>query len=544
MIVIIRYQDGTERAFPAHIGHNHHTGSFGCEIIDNGDGTWTWIPGNGYIAPNERAGGFFYSRIILRLDNDRRVDMLPRVAHYHANPSPGTTGQVEVGFGTGASYFPPGACKVLRFTVDGSSWARCYSRPRKVRKHPLLALPAALAFQATIYDAKAQRLLGALKTGKPSDDLKVLLGDWMPYGDPQSGAAGGDDINPYPGWEGSSAYAMLAMDLTTERNAIQYRDAVTGKPIRQANQETYRATGAWGKWTSHAEYVDVNPVLGGDYRVPHNLNTGTCPYVGALVGENRRNERGEWYWAPGYIRIDDQHADRYTNDAKVCALLYGDKAAAWLLDMHAADLFMGLDRTLVKEQGKGSGYGRGYAWTLSALNAANATGSDYVFERGVMVRAANRVQMANKLWYRAESQYEDQLGFAPSPWRDLGMPREYGVCQVMEACFLALAMFDAGETRGAVAAYLSLIEANSHAPLRKWIAVSRNGTPLAKLGESHRDTESFWLWPIAGLMGTAVDMEKLVPPGAGAVAGANVRASLLDAGNFNASAKALERLET
>lgn len=540
MQIIIRYQDNTERAFPAQLGHNHHTNSFGSEIIDNGDGTWTWIPGNGYVHPTDRAGGFFYSRIILRLDNDKRVDMAPRIAHYKANPAPGTQGQVEIGFGTGASYFPPGRCKVLRFTVDGSSWARCYTKRPRLRRHALLALPSALASQAQVYDAKAQRLLGALKTGTPSDDLHVLLGEWMPYGDPQAGASGGDDINPYPGWEGSSAYALLAMDLTTERHDIQYRDAMTGEPIRQANQETYRATGAWGKWTSHAEYVDVNPVLGGDFRVPHNLNTGTCPYIPQLVGENRVDGNGKPYWAPGYIRIDDQHADRYTNDAKVCALLYGDRTAAWLLDMHAADLWMGLDRTPVKESGRGSGYGRGFAWTLSAINAANAVGHDYIFERGTMVRMANRVQMPNKLWYRAESQYEDQLGFAPSPWRDLGMPREYGVSQVMEACFLALAMHDAGEVRGSTAAYLSILEANSHAPLRKWIAVSLNGQPLAKLGESHRDTESFWIWPIAQ---THADMEKLVPPGAGAVAGPNVRAALMAAGNFNASAKALERLE-
>lgn len=543
MQVIVRYQNGTESVFPAKFGHNYFTGSFGSEIIDNGDDTVTWIPGNGYISANERAGGFFYSKIILRLENDKRVDMIPRIAHYKGNQDPGTQGQVEVGFGTGASYFPPGKCKILRFTTDGSSWARCYNRRPRIRKHHLLATPSSLSAQSLLYNAKAQRLMGALKTGTPSDDLHALLGEWMPYGGPQAGAAGGDDINPYPGWEGSSAYALLAMDLTTERHDIQYRDAVTGEPIRQANQETYRATGAWGKWTSHAEFVDVNPVLGGDFRVPHNLNTGTCPYIPQLVGENRIDGNGKPYWAPGYIRIDDQHADRYTNDAKVCALLYGDKAAAWLLDMHAADLWMGLDRTPVKFPAMGSGYGRGYAWTLSAINAAMAVGHDYAFERGFMVRAANRVQMPNGLWYRAESEFEDQLGFAPSPWRDLGMPREFGVSQVMEACFLAIALFDAGEYRGPMSAYRSLIEANQHYPIRKWVAVSKSAIPLTRLGESHRDTESFWLWPLAGILGTPFEMEKLVPPGAASVAGPNVTNSLMIHGNYNADAKALERLE-
>jgi hypothetical protein len=203
--------------------------------------------------------------------------------------------------------------------------------------------------------------------------------------------------------------------------------------------------------------------------------------------------------------------------------------------MIAADAWMGLDKTPVPAAASGSGYGRGFAWTLDALVSAQAAGADYTEQIGFMIRAANRVQMPNGLWYRAESKDEGSLGFSPSPWRDLAMPREFGACQVMEACFLIGALKNAGEHRGSMRGYLGLLEAQQ--PIKKWVGVSTLGVPNPKLGLSYGVVESFWLWPIAQ---TPTDMEKLVPPGAGAVAGSNVKAALLAAGNYNASAKALE----
>jgi len=502
MIVIIRYQDGTERTFPVQMGYTYLTGSFGLNLIDNGDAHWTAEFGNGYVG-REPAAPFNYARVILRLDNDKRVDMMPRILHYKGNPEPGTTGQVEVGFGPGT--FDPGEVHILRFTVDGGSWARSYVRKQLVRKHPLLALPNALSAQKTAYDGIANKMFTALHTGAPNAavGLAELVGVRMPFGDKQAGAAGGDGIDPFPGYQGSPQYALLVHDLTMERHAVQYRDATTGKALLVANQPVYRATGGRNDWTVHAEYKN-----------------------GAV---------------PIYDRIDDQHLVRSIWPAKMAAIMFGDKQAARSLEMIAADAWMGLDKTPFKASGKGSNYGRGYAWTLDALVAAKATGTDYTEQIGFMVRAANHVQMPNGLWFRAESKDEGAWSFSPSPWTTYGMPREFGACQVMEACYLAGAMFNAGETRGAVRAYVGLMEAMQ--PLKKWVAVSTLGVPGKHLGLSYGVVESFWLWPIAGLMGTALDMEKLVPPGAGAVAGPNVKASLMAAGNFNASAKALERLE-
>lgn len=510
MQVIIRYQDGTERAFPVKMGHNYLAGSFGVHIFDNGDSTMTAEFGNGYVG-KEPANGLAYARVILRLPNTMRVSAAPRIGQYVGNPAPGTTGQVEIGFGSG--FMQPGAVKILRFTTDGSSWAKGYQRKPKVRKHPLLALPQSLAGQKAAYDALAAKMFSALQTGVPNAGVKLhrLLGDTMPYGDFDAGSPGGDGIDLYPGWQGSSAYALLVHDLTMERHAVQYRDAYTGLPLRAAAQPVYRATGGRNAWTVHTEYVNA------DF-TPKGSTTN-----------------------PVYDRIDDQHLVRVIAPAKVAAILYGDKQAARSLEMVAADAWMGLDKTPVRAAAQGSGYGRGFAWTLDALVAAQATGADYTEQIGFMVRASNHVQMTNGLWYRAESKDESALGFAPSPWKDLGMPVQFGACQIMEAAFLACALHNAGAVQGAVKAYLNLIEAPQ--PLKKWVAVSTNGVPASKLGLSYGVVESFWLWPLAGIVGTATDMEKLVPPGAGAVAGANVRASLLDAGNFNASAKALERLE-
>jgi hypothetical protein len=78
--------------------------------------------------------------------------------------------------------------------------------------------------------------------------------------------------------------------------------------------------------------------------------------------------------------------------------------------MVAADAWAGLDKTPIRVAAQGSGYGRGFAWTLDALVAAQATGADYTEQIGFMVRASNHVQMTNGLWYRAESKDESALG--------------------------------------------------------------------------------------------------------------------------------------
>lgn len=527
MKCIIRYQNGVERAFPVGIGYTYLTGSFGVHIFDNKDGSFTARFGNGYVG-REPVGGWFYDRIILELDGTTQPHVLPRIGHY----AEWGDGPERIGFGTGASYFPPNAVKILRWTQKANV-AVLYGKRQKLRRHPLLALPLSLVENNTkaVYEAKAHAMMAALQTGTTNTSVGLLsqCGDWMPLGDPIPNAQGGEGINPYPGWEQSSAYHLLSHDLCSERMPIDYRDAFTGEPKRAAAQPVYRATRGWTAWTTHDEFVQRNPhSTNPDARIPRDVNEGTSWYRDRLLS---------------YMAHDDQHLVRATQYAKAAWFLWGDACALEDLKMIAADAYMGFNKEDRPDADHvGSGFGRGAAWTLDALVAANYSTSIFEPEVTSLVELFKSVQMPNGAWYRAESKYENQLGFSPSPWKDLGMPREYDAAQTMETCFMGCAMANAQATREALEAWSRIFFAQPR--IGKWMAVGINGKPTTNYQSPVGVDENFWTWPLAGVLKTTDGMESLVPPGGNGVpAGADVKKALLAAGNYQATAKALEALE-
>lgn len=523
MKIIIRYQDGAERAFTINVGFTYLAGSFGVHVFNNGDGSMTARFGNGFVG-REAAGGFFFDRIIVKLDQPTQPYILTRIGHY----AEWGDGPECIGFGTGASYFPAGGVKVLRWTQSATPTA-LYEKRLRTRKHPLLALPASLTDQKPIYEQRAHGLMACLQTGSVNVPLGLTkqLGEWMPLGDSIPNAQGGEGINPYPGWEGSSAYHLLSHDLCMERMPIDYRDAFTGEPKRVANQAVYRATRGWGAWTTHDEFVqrdanNPNP----DARIPRDINSGHSWYRDTLLQ---------------FFAHDDEHAVRATQYAKAAAFMWGDPCAVEDLKMIAMDLWMGLPKEQPAREHYGSGFGRGFAWTLDSLVAANAAGYRCESEINAMVRMANRVQMPNGAWYRAESKDEGQLGFSPSPWKDLGMPRTIDAAQTMETCFLGCAMQNAGVSIAAVAAWQKIRSATPR--IGKWMGVGESGTPTIAYKNPVGVDENFWTWPLAGAVHDTREMSSMVPPGGHALAGRDVKTALLAAGNFQASAKALEALE-
>lgn len=526
MRCIIRYQDGTERSFPVSVGYNFLTGSFGVHIFDNHDGSFTARFGNGYVGRGN-VGGFYYNRIMLELDADTRPHILTRIGHY----AEWGDGPERVGFGTGSSYFPPNAIKPLRWTQGGNKGV-LYGKRQKVRRHPLLAMPQALIDNNTkaVYVAKANAMMLALQTGTTNANVGLLslCGEWMPLGEPIPNAQGGEGINPYPGWEQSSEYHLLCHDLNMERMPIDYRDANTGNPLRKANQPTYRATRGWGAWTTHDEFVQRDPTsTNPDARIPRDVNTGGCSYRNRLLS---------------YLAHDDQHLVRATQYAKAAAFLWGDACAHDDLDMIAADGYMGLnqgDRVVMDHMG--SGFGRGAAWTFDAMVAANFNTGDWEREVVHLTTLFRQVQMMNGAWYRAESKYEDQLGFSPSPWRDLGMPRQYDVAQTMETCFMGCAMANAMAIEDARRAWDEIKVAEPR--IGKWMAVGINGMPTEHYGSPVGVTENFWTWPLAGVLKDTDAMQHMIVPGGSElIPSDNIKRDLLAAGNFQATAKALEAL--
>lgn len=527
MRAIIRYQNGVERAFPVGIGYTYLTGSFGVHIFDNKDGSFTARFGNGFIG-REPVGGMFYDRIILELDGTTQPHVLPRIGHY----AEWGDGPERIGFGTGASYFPPNAVKILRWTQKANV-AVLYGKRPKLRRHPLLALPLSLVENNTkaVYEAKAHAMMAALQTGTTNTSVGLLsqCGDWMPLGDPIPNAQGGEGINQYPGWEQSSAYHLLSHDLCSERMPIDYRDAFTGEPLRAAAQPVYRATRGWTAWTTHDEFVQRNPhSTNPDARIPRDVNEGTSWYRDRLLS---------------YMAHDDQHLVRATQYAKAAWFLWGDACALEDLKMIAADAWMGFNQGDRPPQDHiGSGFGRGAAWTLDALVAADYATGLFSQEISALSRLFNSVQMPNGAWYRAESEDEGQLGFSPSPWRDLGMPPQYDVAQTMETCFMACAMANALNVLPAVNSWAKI--RSSSPRIGKWMGVGIEGVPTVTYQNPVGVDENFWTWPVAGVLKDVNEMQYMtVPGGSGTTAGSDVKKALLAAGNFNATAKALEALE-
>lgn len=520
MILTIRYQNGTSRQWPLRGGWNYLTGSFGVHILDNGNG-YTARISNGAVGI-EPPGGFFFAQISIQLDSMEEPHILPRAAHFKAWGD----GPEMVGFGTGFDYFPPNAVKILRWTQHDSA-ASLYLRRPRVRKHPLLALPQSLAGVRPQYAARADNVANVLAFQFSGAGITHNFGTWAPIGDYAPGAQGGDGINPYPGWEGSSKYHLLMHDLTMERMPIDYRDALTGKALRQADQPEYRATRGWSAVATHAEFVQRDTTTtNADARVPRDVNEGACAYRADLLQA---------------FAYDDQHLVRALAFAKPAAILWGDKCAALDLEMMAADAWMGRDqKALGSAPNVGSALGRGSAWTLAAMNASDALGGMWDRQISEMVRMANRAQMPTGAWFRAESKDEDSLGFAPSPWRDRGMPRNVGAAQTMETTFLACALYDAGEMAGAGLAFDGLMR--SPVGVAKWMGVAIDAVPTPDYHDPVPDPENFWLWPLAGLVGSKAQMATMQTPDHG-VAGPDTLHALIADRQYGATAKPIETLE-
>jgi hypothetical protein len=111
----------------------------------------------------------------------------------------------------------------------------------------------------------------------------------------------------------------------------------------------------------------------------------------------------------------------------------------------------------------------------------------------------------------------------------------------METCFLGCAMQNAGVSIAAVAAWQKIRSATPR--IGKWMGVGESGTPTIAYKNPVGVDENFWTWPLAGAVHDTREMSSMVPPGGHALAGRDVKTALLAAGNFQASAKALEALE-
>lgn len=532
MKIGIRYQDGITRTFDVREGYNYLTGSLGVVIYDNQDDTYTARFGNGYVG-REDAGGLFFARIWVE-PGFEHPEIYPRIGHY----SESGDGPERIGFGTETDYFLPGGVKILRYSKKGAL-SNIYNKRLNGSDtyKNCLARPRALYNQESVrHNAMASAMRSALQTGIPNESLRLLslCGPWMPMGYPVPNAAGGEGINPFPGWEFSSSYHLLAHDLTMERMPIDYRDAFTGEPKTRANQPVYRSTRGWGAWTQHAEFVkrdenDPNP----DARIPRDVNEGACPYRNRLLS---------------YLAHDDQHLVRATANAKASAMMWRDQCAADDLAMIAADAYMGLPPYTLfdNRENNGSGVaGRGLAWTLDALNAAQVVqGFESREWHTLIAEIASfcvRAQMQNGAFYRATAKDENTLGFSPSPWSGLGMPMALDVAQTMETCYLAGALAqDYAYKNDAHEAFNGMILS----PMLKWMSVGVMGQDASAMYEEGVGVnETYWLWPLAGILGRTREMPYMILPGGKVRAGPYVARALMGAGNYNASAKALEALE-
>lgn len=513
-------------------GWTYIADSLGCFLFNEGHGVYTLYLSNGAVGRDSTVGAFYFDCITLNCPSS--VSMALRIGHGF-----GTDGRLQIGTPNGIAqhYFPAGGAKIVRFALaqGGDQEAvikAIYDRPIYSRTNPFLCAPSALAGQQAIYDDKANRMFAALRTGAAdsSVEMRSVLGVWHPVGDTEPGVQGGGGIDPIPGWDRSARYRILHMDLTAERMPVEYRNANTGAPLLGANQPKYRASRGWGKETTHAEFVKQDPASPNpDARVPVAYTTGPCPYVAALNA---------------YMAIDAQHLIRATCDAAVAWFRHRDRAAFELLRMWAADAWMGLASPIAHAASAAGGdYGRAYAWTHLALLYAG-----YEDKAALLSRVARRVQMPNKAWYRAESRDEENLGFSPKWWSGLKVPLNVGAYQTMEGCFVALALALDGDVASADQFFDALLAARPERIPLKVTGVSEDGVPTPTQFGGWGVVESYWLWPLAGVLArtypskyTAI-MQKMVPPGAGAVAGPNVRAALIAAGNPNASAAALEVL--
>lgn len=506
--------------------------SFGVTMLDEGPCGFTLRMEAGIESDSK--GGFDFDKIILR--GPSFMSIIPRVNH--------AIGYGDGGFaiyiGNGGETFPPRAIKICRFVIvpfwkrvisaislgTYQLWRAIFARPERTASHAHLALPKALLHARAKYDAIGERILTALRTGKADPSVGLhspALGCWMPMGYQDKGEVGGGGIEPYPAFERSPLYRILSHDLTMEREAVS-NCTLDGKP-KTDPREGYNSTSGPTIYTTLPEFSVKQP--DGYYTRPKMLNSRSCSYREALLAYDKR---------------DDEHAVRSTAHAKAAAFLFGDKAAALDLEAKAADLWIGTHMPKRPgDEGKGSdAVGRGLAWTLNALQACAAEWTGAPCRE--IVEELLRVQDTETGSYQA---FKPDVNYyhSPSPY-DLSaeglpsMPREYRAAHTLEVAYLAMGVAHHGMPRSADKATKFL---SAQMP-RQWVAVTQ-GQFL-----TYGNLESFSCWGVWGLLAQrdqtwASRMEWFVPPGAPGICGANVVQALVDAGYWEASAKAIESAE-
>jgi len=533
-------------------------GSFGVRLVPTDNPKVFGLHMDNGLDTAEK-GGFYFDKIILR--GPEYMSIAPRVNHaigwtsfaiYIGNGAPGV-----------AEYFPPRQRKIQRFIqvqwwqrvlqVITEPWRAIYNRRPTMRKTPFTAIPKALAYLKAKYDAEGERMLKAMRTGVPDPgvDLHNLCGCWMPYDEMDKGYVSGKNIEPQSGAELSSIYRTIGHDLLMERMAISHVNAATGEPIHAQRQE-YDCNRGWNVSTQLAEWCDPFRMQD-DRRFPKNLNTGTCPYIDKLVPTGDAT-----FYNARYLPIDCEHLVRATRHAKALAFLYNDKIAMLDLEMIAADAHMGVrifdhdqqiyGRPVARYPDRGGcdRYGRGWAWSLNAIQAtaymdgAHLIVASWAYEAAVaMCWELERVQRPeNGSYQHILPPPNTPGGYSPDPYF---MPPQYGpsmphdlpCVHVLEETYLGMCMMNQGHLRSgeATAAWMFKVQP------RQWMAATVEGTP--QVGE----VESFAPWALLAFLADLSTMEHMSVPGGGP-AGPNVLQSLLArVDETDAYAKAAERLE-
>lgn len=508
-------------------------GSFAARLLDEGACGMTVYMENGMDGfPIGDLGGFDFQKIIIR--GPQFMSIIPRINHAISYGDAG----YAIYIGSGAETFLPRANKIVRFVTvpwwkrvaswfGYEPWRAIFKRTEITTQHPHLALPKALNTPQVKakYDAIGERILTALRTGVADPGVGLhtgALGCWMPMGYRDKGEVGGGGIEPYPGFDHSPLYRILSHDLTMEREAVS-NCLLDGNP-KVTPRDGYNSTSGPTIYTTLPEYSVTQP--DGYYTRPRMLNTAACSYREELLAYQKR---------------DDEHAVRTTAHSKVCALLYGDKAARITLEAKAADLWIGTHIVPTLATNDGSDHvGRGLAWTLNAMQACGAPWT--VEPRRQITAELLRVQDTETGSYQAFDPHTDYY-HTPSPYDMSGlglesMSREYRAAHTLEDAYLGMGMAHEGYAYSAdrVAKFLSYVQP------RQWIAVT--WPPDIQVG----NVESFSCWGLWGVLGQRDAgwrrwMQYAVPPGAGQPCGPNVVQALVAAGNYEASAKAIEAAE-
>lgn len=514
--------------------------SLGVHLFPGEDETYAAVITNGWVNHEETIGGAFFDAI--RIDCPFPVVGAWRVAHAF-----GSDGRIVIGSENGIphNYFPPRGVHVVRFArATGNveaDIARIYNRPLRRGASPFVSTPNALAHLKATYDAYGDELLTCLRTGKanqPRDVWTNCLGPFHPLGITRGDRPGGEGIEGSPGWDRSSKYRLVSMDMRMDRTPIALIDSVTAQPI-VAQRPGYDGYRTWNKSGVLPEFVlPRSPSIWDDERIAKDVNTGSCTYRGQLVPEQYIDpETQKPAWTYPYEADDVAHLVRATAHLKACRDLYRDEAAAFCLRMVAADAWMAWDPQPMVAHSGWRGPLRGSAWTLDALVAAGG-----LPQARLIARNLNAAQMPNGLWQRWPS--SDPTG-SPNPW-EYGVDHAFDESHLLENAYTALAMELLGEHRSADAALRGMY---AHGDPQWWQAVARNGTllPVPEHPPSTQGWDKHQHWGALGVCARRdkrwIEQAKLLSAPDGGVLGEDVIGGLVRSGYYEGVAAMIESVE-